>query len=500
MGKAEVFRIPVLVSFFRALGGFPVDRDGTDRKALRDSIAMLQAGDRLVVFPEGTRQNGTEDPAAAAGRGVPGAAGRRADRAGRDRGHRGDPAQQWPALVPAVRPRGDRRRRADRAAGPRPKSTVPRAEVDALTAQLAEALQQTFDEAWELARSDARRPDAERRGLTGRARRAPRTRRARGRRRTVRRRARACFGSPPNANAAAASSAGINSRSSRGGGKYSSSSVTRTASTPCTGASFAITARRDPRARSRPRSRRRSSRRRARRGRAPRGRRPGARSGSRRPRATFVSAIVFDEFALPITTTASAAVAIRVSAVWRLVVAKQRSLRDAVHSCREALARLRRAGRSTRCARASSARASRRVRGRRPVASSSSRCVLPLDEVDRVGRDRERADGFVVAGVADVEHREALAGAHLRFVVHLGDERAHRVHDVATLRARGRDDLGRRAVRRQHQRRAGRHVGDVVDEDHALLAEPLDDEPVVDDLVVAVHGRLERAHHPRRAP
>ena len=36
----------------------------------------------------------------------------------------------------------------------------------------------------------------------------------------------------------------------------------------------------------------------------------------------------------------------------------------------------------------------------------------------------------------------------------------------------------------------------VVDEDHAELAEAVDDEPVVHDLVVAVHGRLERPHHP----
>ena len=121
-----------------------------------------------------------------------------------------------------------------------------------------------------------------------------------------------------------------------------------------------------------------------------------------------------------------------------------------------------------------------------------------LDQVDRLGRDRERADRFVVAGVADVEDRVALAGAHLRLVVHLGDERAHRVDDVATLRARGGDDLGRGAVRREHERRAGRHLVDVVDEDHALLPEPLDDEPVVHDLVVAVHGRLEGAHHPRQ--
>ena len=37
---------------------------------------------------------------------------------------------------------------------------------------------------------------------------------------------------------------------------------------------------------------------------------------------------------------------------------------------------------------------------------------------------------------------------------------------------------------------------DVVDEDHALAAELLDDEAVVDDLVVAVDGRLEDADHP----
>ena len=33
MGKVEAFKIPVLSSIFRALGGFPVARDGTDRKA-----------------------------------------------------------------------------------------------------------------------------------------------------------------------------------------------------------------------------------------------------------------------------------------------------------------------------------------------------------------------------------------------------------------------------------------------------------------------------------
>ena len=83
--------------------------------------------------------------------------------------------------------------------------------------------------------------------------------------------------------------------------------------------------------------------------------------------------------------------------------------------------------------------------------------LLPFEQVHRLRRDRERADRFVVAGVADVEDRVALPGAHLGFVVDLGDERAHRVDHVAAFRARAGDDLGRRPVRRQHQRRAGRH-------------------------------------------
>ena len=122
--------------------------------------------------------------------------------------------------------------------------------------------------------------------------------------------------------------------------------------------------------------------------------------------------------------------------------------------------------------------------------------VFALDEVDRLGRDGERADGFVVAGVADVQDREPLARPHLGLVVDLGDERAHRVDDVAAFRTGRGDDLGCGSVGGEHQRRARRHVGDVVDEDHALGAEAFDDESVVDDLVVAVHRRLEGAHHP----
>jgi 1-acyl-sn-glycerol-3-phosphate acyltransferase len=58
MGKVEVFKIPVVGTVFRWLGGFPVQRDGTDRKAVRDSIEILHGGEPLVIYPEGTRQHG----------------------------------------------------------------------------------------------------------------------------------------------------------------------------------------------------------------------------------------------------------------------------------------------------------------------------------------------------------------------------------------------------------------------------------------------------------
>jgi 1-acyl-sn-glycerol-3-phosphate acyltransferase len=60
MGKAPLFRVPVLGWCFSALGGFPVERDGTDRGPLRDSVAILQNGEPLAVYPEGTRQHGRE--------------------------------------------------------------------------------------------------------------------------------------------------------------------------------------------------------------------------------------------------------------------------------------------------------------------------------------------------------------------------------------------------------------------------------------------------------
>jgi 1-acyl-sn-glycerol-3-phosphate acyltransferase len=145
MGKASLFRIPVAGWFFRRLGGFEVARDGTDRKALRDSIAMLQSGDVLLVYPEGTRQNGPKIAALQPGAaylalraGVPivpvGLAGTEEIL----RGHR----LKLPKFGRVVMVVGD-----PIVTPPRDSGVVPREQVDALTARLHDALQDVFDRA-----------------------------------------------------------------------------------------------------------------------------------------------------------------------------------------------------------------------------------------------------------------------------------------------------------------------------------------------------------------
>jgi len=148
MGKEPLFRVPVLGTLFTWLGGFPVARDGTDRKAVRDSVAMLEAGEVLCVYPEGTRQHGPKiqplQPGAAylaLRAGVPivpiGIAG--SEEILRD--HRspiphfgrvaitvGEP------IVPEARTSG----------------VVARDRVDALTQQLSDSLQSLLDEAYEV--------------------------------------------------------------------------------------------------------------------------------------------------------------------------------------------------------------------------------------------------------------------------------------------------------------------------------------------------------------
>src|SRR5688572_5059111 len=57
-GKDSIFKCRFLNPFFFALGAFPVRRGAADREALRLSIAVIETGQPLVMFPEGTRQSG----------------------------------------------------------------------------------------------------------------------------------------------------------------------------------------------------------------------------------------------------------------------------------------------------------------------------------------------------------------------------------------------------------------------------------------------------------
>ncbi|MEO5973769.1 MAG: lysophospholipid acyltransferase family protein [Ilumatobacteraceae bacterium] len=58
MGKDSLWRHKSLGTFFSALGAFPVTRGSADMEALRRCIIVINSGEPLVLFPEGTRQNG----------------------------------------------------------------------------------------------------------------------------------------------------------------------------------------------------------------------------------------------------------------------------------------------------------------------------------------------------------------------------------------------------------------------------------------------------------
>ena len=52
MGKNQLFKIPILRSFLRKMGVFPVDRGHSDIGAVKNSIQSLKDGAMLMVFPE----------------------------------------------------------------------------------------------------------------------------------------------------------------------------------------------------------------------------------------------------------------------------------------------------------------------------------------------------------------------------------------------------------------------------------------------------------------
>lgn len=67
MAKIELFRSKLLGWFLGKLGVFPVNRGAPDLSAIKTALKTLASGERLVMFPEGTRNS---DEGAKAGAGM----------------------------------------------------------------------------------------------------------------------------------------------------------------------------------------------------------------------------------------------------------------------------------------------------------------------------------------------------------------------------------------------------------------------------------------------
>jgi 1-acyl-sn-glycerol-3-phosphate acyltransferase len=58
LAKAELWRYPPGAWLMDALGGIPITRDRRDRDALRRGLELLEAGEAVALFPEGTVRGG----------------------------------------------------------------------------------------------------------------------------------------------------------------------------------------------------------------------------------------------------------------------------------------------------------------------------------------------------------------------------------------------------------------------------------------------------------
>ena len=58
LGKESLWRNRAAGRFLTIVGGFPVERGTADRAALRACQEVLERGEPVVMFPEGTRQHG----------------------------------------------------------------------------------------------------------------------------------------------------------------------------------------------------------------------------------------------------------------------------------------------------------------------------------------------------------------------------------------------------------------------------------------------------------
>lgn len=58
MAKEELFRYPIFSWVISKMAAFPVKRGAADRHAIRCARELLESGQIVAIFPEGTRQHG----------------------------------------------------------------------------------------------------------------------------------------------------------------------------------------------------------------------------------------------------------------------------------------------------------------------------------------------------------------------------------------------------------------------------------------------------------
>ena len=61
VAKREIFQWPVLGAIFKVLKVIGVNRDGSDVRGIMDSLKCLKNGEKIVIYPEGTRNKSGED-------------------------------------------------------------------------------------------------------------------------------------------------------------------------------------------------------------------------------------------------------------------------------------------------------------------------------------------------------------------------------------------------------------------------------------------------------
>ncbi len=56
MAKKELFKFKPFGALIRKLGAFPVDRGGSDVRAIKTAISLVEQGELVNMFPQGTRR------------------------------------------------------------------------------------------------------------------------------------------------------------------------------------------------------------------------------------------------------------------------------------------------------------------------------------------------------------------------------------------------------------------------------------------------------------